>query len=425
MASSYSTDLKLELMVTGENSGTWGDKTNTNLNLIQQAVSGYQAVSIAGGAQTTTLAMSNATLSNARNMVINFTGAITGNQIVQIPDGLAKYYILKNSTTGAFTVTFKTQSGTGITLTQGKLTACYSDGTNINTVDLTTLQGTISGSQIASSTITSSNIANNAITNALLDTNSVKSYNISANAVGSTQLDTASVTSFKIAAGAVGPTQLSNTAVTAGTYTTTTLQVDAQGRIVYAASGAASGSGMEIAAFYSATPGSSTYSSNPKASKLLLYAKGGGGTGGHASYHGAAGTPGGIGGAGGFGVWAATSNAGSFTTPYTIAGGGQSTTVPGFSATAGAGGGGPGGNGPRGTGYGSPGTSTGSLFNYSGLITQGGGVVYPFIANLTYGQQGSGSGGAGGDGVPDGNPAQQGTPGGPGSIAIYDNSGAT
>ena len=53
MASSYSTDLKLELMITGENAGTWGDKTNTNLNLVQQAVAGYEAVSIAGGAQTT------------------------------------------------------------------------------------------------------------------------------------------------------------------------------------------------------------------------------------------------------------------------------------------------------------------------------------------------------------------------------------
>jgi hypothetical protein len=54
MASTYS-DLGLELMVTGENSGTWGDKTNSNLNLVQQAIAGYQAVSIAGGAQTTAL----------------------------------------------------------------------------------------------------------------------------------------------------------------------------------------------------------------------------------------------------------------------------------------------------------------------------------------------------------------------------------
>ena len=108
MASSYSTDLKLELMVTGENSGTWGDKTNTNLNLVQQAIAGYEAVSIAGGAQTTALTMSNAALSNARNAVLELTGTITGNQIVTIPDGIEKQYVIYNNTTGAFTVQFKT-----------------------------------------------------------------------------------------------------------------------------------------------------------------------------------------------------------------------------------------------------------------------------------------------------------------------------
>jgi hypothetical protein len=63
MASSYS-DLGLELMVTGENAGTWGDKTNTNLNLVQQAISGFQAVTV-NGTGTTTLAMTDATISNA------------------------------------------------------------------------------------------------------------------------------------------------------------------------------------------------------------------------------------------------------------------------------------------------------------------------------------------------------------------------
>ena len=93
MASSYSTDLKLELMVTGENSGTWGDKTNTNLNLLQQAIAGYEAISIAGGAQTTALVMTDATISNARNAVIKLTGTITGNQVVTIPNGIEKTYI--------------------------------------------------------------------------------------------------------------------------------------------------------------------------------------------------------------------------------------------------------------------------------------------------------------------------------------------
>ena len=133
MASSYSTDLKLELMVTGENSGTWGDKTNTNLNLLQQSIAGYEEVSIAGGAQTTALTMSNAALSNARNAVIKFTGTITGNQIVTIPDQIEKVYTFINGTSGDFTVEIKPVSGTGTTFaaTDKTIQLVYSNGTDI------------------------------------------------------------------------------------------------------------------------------------------------------------------------------------------------------------------------------------------------------------------------------------------------------
>ena len=112
MASSYSTDLKLELMVTGENSNTWGDKTNNNLNLIQQAVAGYQSVALTS--TTTTLAMTNATISNARNMVLELTGTLSANSTVNLPDGIEKFYVVKDSVThGAYSLTFKTTSGSG------------------------------------------------------------------------------------------------------------------------------------------------------------------------------------------------------------------------------------------------------------------------------------------------------------------------
>ena len=137
MPSSY-TDLGLELMVTGENSGTWGDKTNTNLELIQQGFAGYQEVSIAGGAQTTALAVTDGTISNGRNAVIKFTGTITGNQIVTIPDTIEKIYVFENGTTGAFTVQVKTVSGTGPTFTavnKGQKFV-YANGTDVIDIEL-------------------------------------------------------------------------------------------------------------------------------------------------------------------------------------------------------------------------------------------------------------------------------------------------
>jgi hypothetical protein len=145
MASSYSADLKLELMATGEKSGLWGDITNTNLTILQQAIAGYEEVSIAGGVQTTALTFSNGLVSNGKNAVIKFTGTITGNQTVTIPDSIEKTYIISNGTTGAFTVEFKTVSGTGVTFgaTDKSTKTLFADGTNIvdtGTVSLTGVQ---------------------------------------------------------------------------------------------------------------------------------------------------------------------------------------------------------------------------------------------------------------------------------------------
>ena len=155
MASTYSTDLKLELMATGEKSGLWGDITNTNLTILQQAIAGYEAVSIAGGAQTTALTFSNGAISNGKNAVIELTGTITGNQIVTIPDAIEKVYIINNNTTGAFTVQLKTVSGTGPTFstTDKGIKIVYSNGTDIIEASSTTL-GNITTGTIASGEIT-------------------------------------------------------------------------------------------------------------------------------------------------------------------------------------------------------------------------------------------------------------------------------
>ena len=117
MASSFS-DLGIELMATGENAGTWGTKTNTNLQIVEKAIGGYVEKAItSGGTTQLTITDGDATESTsvARHAVIKLTGTITGNSIVTVPDSIEKVYIVTNGTSGAYTVQFKTASGTGIT----------------------------------------------------------------------------------------------------------------------------------------------------------------------------------------------------------------------------------------------------------------------------------------------------------------------
>jgi len=120
MASTY-TPLGVELMATGENAGTWGTKTNANLQLFEQLTGGFKQVSIAGGAQTTALTIADgAATGTAQYRMIEFTGSITGNQIVTIPLDVESWFFLRNSTTngaGTPTVQFKYASGSGDTFT--------------------------------------------------------------------------------------------------------------------------------------------------------------------------------------------------------------------------------------------------------------------------------------------------------------------
>jgi hypothetical protein len=286
MASSYSTDLKIELMVTGENAGTWGDKTNDNLNVIQQAIAGYGEQSIAGGAQTTALTIANSpTLSVARNIVIKLTGTITGNQIVTVPSGIEKTWIVSNGTTGAFTVEFKTTGGTGSTwsTTDKGIKILYSDGTNINAVDITTLSGTVASAQIANLAVTSAKLASFAVTEARLASYAVTTSRLATNAVTAIKIAQSTITQAKLAANSVGSSQLISTGVTPASYSSATITVDADGRITSASSGAAGGLGGQTV--YK-TAGSGTFTIPSGKTTLKVTVVGGGGGGGPGGYGG-------------------------------------------------------------------------------------------------------------------------------------------
>jgi len=186
MASTY-TPLGVELQATGENAGTWGTKTNTNLSLISQLFGGFNSQSIAGGAQTTALTVVDGnTTGTAQHRMIEFTGSITGNQIVTIPLDVETFYFLRNSTSGAYTVQFKYVSGSGASVTFSatdkgdKLVfASASDGTNpiIKEISLATA-GTVT--ETGTQTLTNKTLTSPKIGTSILDTNGAELFKLTA-----------------------------------------------------------------------------------------------------------------------------------------------------------------------------------------------------------------------------------------------------
>ena len=127
MASTYS-NLKIELIGTGEQSGTWGTTTNTNLGTaIEEAITGSADVSFSGADVTLTLTDTNTTQS-ARNLRLNLTGSSSGARNLVVP-AIEKVYIINNSLADAVTV--KNSTGTGITVPAGKTMYVYNNGTNV------------------------------------------------------------------------------------------------------------------------------------------------------------------------------------------------------------------------------------------------------------------------------------------------------
>ena len=132
MASSTSSDLKLELITTGEKSGTWGTITNTNLQILEQASSGY--LSLAVGSGDVALSLANHATANGKNLYYKLTGTLAGNRAVTMPDSAERVFIVEDATARSssnYTLTIKTVSGTGVALPNGSTTVLYSDGTNI------------------------------------------------------------------------------------------------------------------------------------------------------------------------------------------------------------------------------------------------------------------------------------------------------
>ena len=185
MASTY-TALGVELMATGENAGTWGTKTNTNLQIFEQISGGFTTQAVGDSGTPTALTVSDGSTGAAMShRMIELTGSITGARVVTIPLDTQTFYFLRNSTSGAYTVQFKYASGSGDSYTFSAtdkgdqvVFATANDGTNPDIYTMAFGDGdvTLTGTQ----TLTNKTLTSPAIGTSILDTGGNELFKLTA-----------------------------------------------------------------------------------------------------------------------------------------------------------------------------------------------------------------------------------------------------
>jgi hypothetical protein len=321
MASSYSTSLRIQLITTGEQSGIWGDTTNTNWNLIQQSVAGVQAITMSNANYT--LTNLNGVSDEARNMVL-FVGG-TNSAIRQIITPLVpKVYVVYNNTSGGFAITIGGSTGTLATVPNGASVLVFCNGTNF----YSGISGSAGNFSVAGNSIIAGNetvTGNAAITGTFSATGAISTYGTASFTAGisngaggtGTILNVSAVASGTLIVGQkiTGTGVSANTGISAlgtgtggvGTYTVTTSQLVNAGTAMTGSAGAQaltpvttdSTTNIATTAFVQALAGSLGSMSTQNANAVAI-------TGGTIS---------------GATVYGSTVNAGSFVVgyPYTIA----------------------------------------------------------------------------------------------------------
>lgn len=216
MASTFSTSLRLELMGTGDQSGTWGVTSNVNFgSLLEEAIAGVGAITHDDSANYT-LTTSNGASDEARNMTLVIGGTLTANRNVIVPD-VDKFYLVNNATTGGFSLTVKTLSGTGVAITNGALAIVYCDAVNVD-LGLGTLA--------AANSVATAAIQDDAVTNAKIGTDAVNADSIATNAVGADELADNAVDTAAIVNDAVTNDKIGTDAVNADSIATNAVGAD-------------------------------------------------------------------------------------------------------------------------------------------------------------------------------------------------------
>jgi hypothetical protein len=210
MASTYSTNLAIELIGTGDQAGTWGNTTNTNLGtLIEQAISGYVTQAVSTGTDTT-ITIPNGATGVARNMYIELTGTGGASTNLIVPANKKLYFIFNNTSSGQVTV--KVSGQTGVSVPNKAKVILVSDGTDI--IDATNYIGS---AVIGNITATSGTITTLASTSAIITTLTSTSAGITTLSSGSaniTQLNSTSGTISTLASTSAAITTLSGTTLT-------------------------------------------------------------------------------------------------------------------------------------------------------------------------------------------------------------------
>ena len=180
MASTY-TVLGVELQATGENAGTWGTKTNTNLQIIEQISGGFTQQAVSDSGDTTLSVTDGGTGATLAHRMIEFTGSLTAGRNVTIPIDVQTFYFLKNSTSGSQNVTFKYVSGSGSSVAVAPSStkivfASANDGTNPDIIDIGMGDVTLTGTE----TLTNKTLTSPKIGTSILDTNGAELFQLTA-----------------------------------------------------------------------------------------------------------------------------------------------------------------------------------------------------------------------------------------------------
>ncbi len=185
MASTY-TPLGIELQATGENAGTWGNKTNVNLQVVEQIAGGFTQQALTSGGTVALTSSDGGTGDVLAHRIIEFTGSLSDNAVVTIPTDVQNFYLLRNSSSGSYTVQFKYTSGSGSSVTFSAtdkgdklVVAKGDDGTNPNIVEISlATAGTVT--ETGTQTLTNKTLTSPKIGTSILDTNGAELFKLTA-----------------------------------------------------------------------------------------------------------------------------------------------------------------------------------------------------------------------------------------------------